>query len=68
MKNKMPISSKDNNCKRCGIEFENNNEAVECPECYCLTLCEMCAMDNSCCKNKESNILREWINSKDVSN
>ena len=54
------------NCKRCGIEFEDNNEAVECIECDCLTLCEMCARDNVCCINKKiSEILSEKnINSK----
>lgn len=41
-------------CKRCGIEFEDNNEAVECPECDCLTLCEMCAQDNICCDIKDN--------------
>ena len=40
-------------CERCGIEFKENNPAVECPLCDCPTICYACAEYHGCCKCDE---------------
>lgn len=47
------IKRSPTHCEQCGIEFEENNPAVECPVCDCPTICNACAEDHGCCKCDE---------------
>lgn len=47
-------------CKRCGIEFEENNPAVDCPVCDCPTICNACAEDNDCGCSERLSEQKRW--------